>query len=172
HVGQNIVVRYGLSEGIDVSDKSDFSVWCYPMNSGYYRVSLILKKPDGSELELDWDYVTVKSGLIPEQKTGVENIMDMIPDFYKVIGGIALTILMTLSPFIIQIKASKYIRKPVNIPIPPITYPLLFTGGTVLSLLFGLYGIEVFFLFVAGGFISIVFVYISGMKSGGVSNNE
>lgn len=167
HVGHNIIVRVGDSEEIDVSDKTGFDFMNYPSKSNYYRVSLILKKPDMTEVELDWDYVTVKSTLFEDvEKTGVENILDMIPDFYKVLAGIILTLVITLSPFLFLIKASKYIGKPLNINIPPISYPLLFVGGTVLCTLLGLYGIEILFLFLAGAFISIVFLYVSGMKSG------
>lgn len=167
HVGHNIVVRVGDSEEIDVSDKTSFNFMHDIAKSGYYRVSLILKKPDHTEVELDWDYVTVKSSLFEGiEKTGVENILDLIPVFYKLLAGIIITLAITLSPFTLLIKASKYLGKPINIDIPPITYPLLFVGGTVLCTILGLYGMEILFLFLAGAFISIIFLYVSGMKSG------
>lgn len=167
HVGENIVVRVGGSEEIDVSDNTDFSVWCYPTTSGYYRVSLILKKSDGTELELDWDYVTVKSGLFDEDvKTDLENLMDIIPDFYKIIAGIVITIVITISPILLTSQIAQFSKVPVDFKVPAIAYPILAIGATLLCVTLGLYGIEITFFFLAICVIAGFLVYYSGNNGG------
>lgn len=174
YLGRNVRIRVnGEIMSNDDNDcnllPSKFSeVYC-PMYSGDYLVELLLIQSDEIFILSSCTFSVTAIGFdpVPPEKTALENLMDLIPDFYKIIAGIIITILITISPILLVSQIAQFANVSVDFKIPAIVYPILAIGGTVLCVTLGLYGIEITFFFLAICLIAGFLVYYTGNGGNG-----
>jgi hypothetical protein len=167
HVGQNVIVKMGETVIKNVGNENQFSFYQYSTKEGAFDLELILVNEDNSQIVLDSTTVTFNSGLYDDlEQDWFRNILDSIPDFYKVIGGLIITIIGFLAPYIVLINMNENRKVPVQFNIPGVISLACGLMASGICTYVGLYGWE--FLAICMMVIVVgVFIMFYHKQSGG-----
>jgi len=84
HGSGEVYAKFGNTLIKNLADNTEFNFLYTPTKSGTFLVSLVLKKPDGSEIELDnAGSVTVSSTSGPSEPSDDDTTISLVPDDFK-----------------------------------------------------------------------------------------